>query len=584
MTTRPITERRRAQRPALLVGVSVAALAAGAAWIVGFGVAPIPGWNGSAAENLRASIDVAWRATREWAAPTTPDWWLPPNKDAVIAILVKDGTLVQFGGRVLVALLAGLAAAWPIAGWRYKKTARRLGTKWIGVDFPRWSEGSDAVVNANFAMADSIARTGRGLEIAPGVALSREWEARAILAIGDPGSGKTVAFWHLIFQLRNRAAHLILHDVKGDITARWPDDRFILLAPHDARSWGWAIGRDIRGEFLARELAAQLIAHSERAPNWPNGAQEILVGVIVTLQNERKTAWGWAELKAALDLPDPELREFATRYNPAASRFLALAEDGHFTLNAGSYVSTLMAPINKLVAPLAKAWGDLDPEHQMSLTAWLDQPRPEKPALILQRAADLGAMLTTWIGAAVRTITTHLLATRKDANPADAKPAPSEVWFLLDEFPQIGLDPSEFLPLLETGRSLSLRAVIGVQNFDQLARSEASTFPDQLRQLAGSLLAFNLNPGRDAQKICDSRLTTAPVRTWKENDKTKEKSPSSEQLPILLQDDLSALRITRNGAQGYLIHGNAAFGLTWGFADNPKQREGTVRASWVYDS
>ena len=207
--------------------------------------------------------------------------------------------------------------------------------------------------------------------------------------------------------------HLILHDVKGDLTERWPDDRFILLAPHDERSFGWAIGRDIVGEIRAREFAAQLIVHSERSPNWSAGAQEILVGVILTLQHELGTGWGWADLKAALDLADAELREFASRCNKAAARFLALGEEQSFTLNASSYVATLMAPINRLIAPIAKAWGDLSPEYQISLRAWLDDPHPDKPVLILQRAADLPSLSKAWIGAAIGLMTAHLLATRK---------------------------------------------------------------------------------------------------------------------------------------------------------------------------
>jgi hypothetical protein len=584
--TDSLTERRRAKWPARRLGVGVAVLATTGAWIIVFGLTPVPGWNWSIAERLSTSFTITWYAAHELIAWAIPLSWLQPSHNDVISPLVSGTTGQQCLARVLLAIAAGLAAAVPLVRWRHERTPRRHGTVWLDSKFPRWSEGADAITNANVAMAPSVKRTGHGLEIAPGVTLSREYEARPIVVAGDPGGGKTVAFWNLIFQLRNRRSHLhmILHDVKGDITERWPDDRAILLGPHDERSYGWAIGKDIIGEIRARELAAQLVVASEREPNWPTGAQEILVGIVLTLQRDHKTDWGWSDLKEALDLPDPELREFASKYNPAASRFLSVGNDGSFTLNAGSYVSTLLAPINRLIAPLAKAWGDLAPEYQISLRSWLDDRSPAKPVLILQRAADLPALSKAWIGAAIGLMAAHLLATRKDDNPADKKEKSCpECWFLLDEFAQIHLDLRSFLPVLETGRSLGLRVVIGLQNFGQLAGPDTSNLGAQLRQLAGTFLVFHLDPGPDAAAVAEGRLTRAAVRTWVTNEKTGKTSQSSEEIPILMQDDLAALKITRDGPQGYLIHGNAAFRLTWPFPKTPKQREGTMRASRLYE-
>jgi hypothetical protein len=579
----PVAERRRAKAPAAFLSLVVAGVAGAMAWFACFGLLPLPNSEGTLQENLIESFSLAERAAGELASALTTSGSRSLNSQRATSPQFANKMATQFFGRILLVLIAGAAAAAPVARWRYERTPRRLGTIWLGTKFPLWSEGSDAIANLRLAMSESIRRTGLGLQIAPGAFLSREYEARAILAVGDPGSGKTVAFWHVIFQLLRRRAHLILHDVKGDLTERWPNDRFILLAPHDERSLGWAIGRDIVGEILAREFAAQLIVHSERSPNWPAGAQEILVGVILTLQQELGTRWGWSDLKAALDLADAELREFASRHNKAAARFLALGEEQSFTLNASSYVATLMAPINRLIAPIAKAWGDLSPKYQISLRAWLDNPNPDKPVLILQRAADLPSLSKAWIGAAIDLMTAHLLATRRDSNPADRAHEP-DCWFLLDEFAQIGLDLNRFLPLFETGRSLGLRGMIGLQNFGQLASGKNSDDAGaQLRQLAGCILAFQLAPGPDAAKIANMRLTNASVRTWIRDEKAKVSKPSSEEIPILTQSDLAALKITRDGALGYLVHKNAAFGLTWPFPQTPKQRAGTMRAQRLYE-
>jgi hypothetical protein len=100
-----------------------------------------------------------------------------------------------------------------------------------------------------------------------------------------------------------------------------------------------------------------LVAAAGNDPQWADGAREILVGIINTLQRERKTEWSWPDLKTALELDDAALRDFACRFHPIAKRFMSLDGDQNFTKNAGSYVSSLMAPINKLIGPLAAAWG-----------------------------------------------------------------------------------------------------------------------------------------------------------------------------------------------------------------------------------
>ena len=126
--------------------------------------------------------------------------------------------------------------------------------------------------------------------------------------------------------------------------------------------------------------------------------------------------------------------------------------------------------------------------------------------------------------------------------------------------------------------------MILLQNFGQLGSGKNSDDAGaQLRRLAGCILAFQLAPGPDAAKIANMRLTNGKVRTWVKDEKAKVSNRSSEEIPILAQADLAALKITRDGAQGYLVHNNAAFGLTWTFPQTPKQRAGTMRAQRFYE-
>jgi hypothetical protein len=586
MIEQPRDERSRSPYPALVFGTAAAVAAGSVAWAGFFGVGaiPVPGWEGDLVHTMQQSLDVVGKSARTCFDALPPDIWRPMGEACAPRTLLSDATMHQVGGRALAALAAGVAFAWPLSQWRYERTPRRFKAEWVNSKIAKWSEGADAVRNANLHMAASAARTGRGLEIAPKVPLSCEKEARAFLIVGDPGGGKTIAFWTFIWQLLRRGSRLVVHDVKGDMVERWPE-RFLLLAPHDARSLAWDIGRDLVGEIRVREWAAALIVKSDRSPQWGSGAREILVGLVLSLQHDFGTNWGWGQLKAALDLPDAELREFATRHNPASARFLALDETGNFTLNAGSYVSTVTAPANEIVAPLARAWGGLAPEFRVSLRAWLDDPQPSSPTLILQRAADLPEISKIWIGAVIDVMTSHLLASRRDANPADGVGPQRDTWFVIDEFGQLNLNLKRFMPILETGRSLQLRAIFGLQNFSQLGDGAPSSanLATQLRQLAGVWLAFHLDPGPDAKIVAEERVTKGKIRVWENDDKTGEKKPASKEVPILAQEDLAELRITRDGPEGYLLLDNTAFRLQWPFPQTPKQREGTVKSDRFYE-
>jgi hypothetical protein len=350
-----ITERYRSPWKTCMWGFVVFAVASVLGWVAAFDVLRIPNSVGNFPDQSTMALTVLGRAMLEAVG------FHFSNYVPVMQVLARGGLRLSFFGRVGIVFAAAFLAAGTIAEWRWRQTPRRLRTKWIDRDIPPWSEGKDAIVNANSTLIAGIKRTGRGLEICPGVPLSKEQEARSLAVVGEPGSGKTVAFWQVIFQLLKRRCHIIGHDVKGDLTARWPG-QFILLAPHDARSWGWAIGRDIVGTVLARELSTLLVAAAGNDPQWAEGAREILVGVIKALQHEQNTKWGWPDLKAALELDDAALKDFACRFHPVAKRFLSLDGDQNFTKNAGSYVSSLMAPINKLIEPLAAAWGGLRPQ------------------------------------------------------------------------------------------------------------------------------------------------------------------------------------------------------------------------------
>lgn len=85
----------------------------------------------------------------------------------------------------------------------------------------------------------------KNLWLVPHVQLPPAAESYNILAVGTQGSGKTGLLRAWLEQLIERGDRVVVHDVKGDMTAGLPADRMILVAPHDARSAAWDIARDI---------------------------------------------------------------------------------------------------------------------------------------------------------------------------------------------------------------------------------------------------------------------------------------------------------------------------------------------------
>ena len=67
-----------------------------------------------------------------------------------------------------------------------------------------------------------IEQSGAGLELIPGLAVSRDRESRHWLIWGSVGAGKTQTMLHLILAAIARGDSVLVLDVKGDMTAGLP--------------------------------------------------------------------------------------------------------------------------------------------------------------------------------------------------------------------------------------------------------------------------------------------------------------------------------------------------------------------------
>lgn len=331
-------------------------------------------------------------------------------------------------GHLIAAICLAFGAGVAAHRLNDRRTPRRLNANYISG--ATYAEGADVSAKAAALLADDRRLSGLGIALSPDVVLPRNREIQSILAIGRPRYGKSTAIRYLLDGLLARATDkLIVYDSKGDVTSEWPGLRVILLAPHDTRSWAWAVGQDVLGEPGAREFSSALIPISEHEPNWGLGGQEILVAVVRGLQTTKDTQWSWQDLDDVANLPDRELRRWAQLYHRPALRYLTLdPETLEFDKTAASYVSTAMSAIHKIVRPLSQAWRTIDPAYQVSLRAWLRDEVPARRTIIFQAAAHLPAISTAWIAAALD------LMARFCVGPALPDSTERRIWYVLDEF------------------------------------------------------------------------------------------------------------------------------------------------------
>jgi len=442
-----------------------------------------------------------------------------------------------------------------------------------------YADGLNAKSKTAFLLGSDYKASGSGIALAPDLRLPRNREIQSLLVVGRPRYGKSTALRFMLDGiLARRGDKLIVYDSKGDVTADWPGSKVILLAPHDTRSWGWAVGRDVLGEPGAREFAAALIPVSDREPNWALGGQEILIAAIRKLQATLDTRWSWRELGELLDLPDQELRRVAHDHHRAALRYLTLDPETHeFDRTAASYVSTAMAPIQRIVRPLAQAWSDLAAEYQVSLRTWLADEQPAHRTIILQRAAHLPAVSAAWITAALEVMA------RFCVGPALADDEDRRLWFVLDEFSTV--PKIEGLPdLFAQGPSKGVCVVLACQNLELVEDRYGPTVTKSIIQNTDVQLLFRLNAGETSTYLTKTAIPKTEIRRY---DRPRPKGPNdaattpekSESICLITTHDLATLP----RGEAYAVVEGSVVRLRWPRSTWTQQREPTIQANWVID-
>jgi len=418
------------------------------------GFLPVAGWGMGVRDTIRAlSLDPAF-----YSRIDNPQW-------------LSDWSTLA------VATAVGLAAG---SGLAWTGLIPRA-NQWV-VSGPKLLEGKEAVREARRRSPSEAKRQADtfGMYLHPDLWLSKKQLSRHILMYGSVGSGKTQVLLALLRQVfRHNEAKCLIYDVKGDLTSKFPVS---VCSPFDRRSRVWWVARDVRTATQAAAFADSLIPEDSGSGKfWTQAARQILLGVVLSLQNEKPQRWTWTDLAQRVSMKAKDMAPVLDRNYRKAH---GLISDP--TSQTSFNVLATLQGYTRVIDDLARAWPDyevgkdLTPEtpwpgekeeaawnatwlkgrRLFSITDWAmdDYQGPKK--VILQSGPDAG-LVSAYIAAMVNVAVPAIISPQLPDNEEGRF-----LGFFLDELASIG--KINFQPLVDKGRSKGCVCVLATQDLAQL--------------------------------------------------------------------------------------------------------------------
>lgn len=414
--------------------------------------------------------------------------------------------------------------------------------------------------------------SGTGLEILPGLFVSRERETRHWLIWGSVGAGKTQTMLNLILAAIARGDGVLVLDVKGDMTTGLPGDP-LLIAPQDQRSLIWDVASDCRTKQDARELSARLISRSED-PIWSDAARDILVACVAALQATKPEAWSWHDLHEAATSDAEALHNFAKSYHRDAVRLLENPE----SRTTQSVLATFQAHMH-VVAALGDAWRD-NVNGGFSVSRWLERPLPQRP-VILQHDPRYPELSHAWIGGLLALLASAV------GSPSLNESRTRRIWIFADEFPQLPR-MSHFSTFLDLGRSKGVIAVVGAQDIAQLRANYGRERADAWVGMIGTKIITQINASRAAEEASHLIGDQEVERVERSQTMIGARASTTTTARRDIRRVVTAAEIaTRLGPKDdgirvlLLGHGADVLELTVAYLTLPERRPGHVPAAWL---
>jgi len=384
-----------------------------------------------------------------------------------------------------VGVMLGCAAL--LGGWAFA-SALKPQVRLKHLSGPRLLEGKDAEEEARYQARKERGGAKAGfLRLHPALDLPKSRWTRHLLVYGSVGSGKTVILTPILQQAMAQKLKCFIYDVKGDFSARFP--RASLVSPWHADSRVWDIAADVRTPSQAATFAQAFIPEGEGSNRYFSlAAQQLLVGALRALQNERGRSWGWSDLSLRLSADRAAFAELLAEHYPKAAPLLG-ADDSTAT---ASVLATLAAH-TKAIDDLAMAWGNNEEKRKtVSLRHWVRDDFKGRRQIIVQAGPD-AALTSAYIGAMVRLLESFIIA---PTLPDDEQNR--TLLFLLDELPSLRVDVSA---LVDKGRSKGVIMIMGLQSLAQMRDAIGPNRAQALSSMVGTHVVCRMQMGEDRDQV-----------------------------------------------------------------------------------
>ena len=422
-----------------------------------------------------------------------------PSEDvsAYLFALLNVRELIHADEEITSRALVTLAGALTVGRWAFVHGLKPQ-VRLRHVSGPRLLEGKEAEEEARREAAKERGKSKTGfMRLHPVLDLPKTRWTRHTLICGSVGSGKTQIILPLVRQAFEHNLKLFLYDVKGDFTSKFP--QAALVSPWDSRSRVWAIGADVRTHSQAATFASSIISlDAEGGANhyFAIAAQQLLLGAVRSLQNERGKTWGWADLAQRVNADRETFAKTLAQHYPKAAPLIADA-----TSQASSSVLATLAAYTRVIDDLALAWGNGEGRKMLSLRDWLRDDYQGRRQIIVQAGPD-AALTAAYIGSMVRLLESAIISPAMPDNELGRT-----LFFVLDEFPSLRVDVSG---LIDKGRSKGCCVVLGIQDPVQLRQAIGADKAQALESMVGThvVCRMQMGPSRDlmAEKFGRERL------------------------------------------------------------------------------
>lgn len=461
-------------------------------------------------------------------------WWIAGRADCgrgLAGLLAFDCRLAAAGRavagsplaselfiRFMIIVIATVVSAW--VAFDRIRAATPKADRAIHVRGRRLHQGAAA----RKSMRGQLAGIGRpdmnGLWLLPHVQLPAAAESYNILAIGTQGAGKTGVLRAWLEQLIERGDRVVVHDVKGDMTAGLPADRFVLLAPHDARSAVWDIARDIGDRTAALEFAARSIKAAQADSMWADGARALWADAIVSLALDHGRGWTLRHLYELLTSPPVQLRDALVRSGAASAELIAFDEVGGVQRTSMSLLITLWVAALTALKPLVDAWDDVPAGRRFSLSGWLKEESRLPCVIVIQKSAEYPELSALVGGLLVERLAGLVLSPDRKRDPE------RKIALVLDELAELGR--LHRLPsLLSVGREAGVMTVAAVQDLGQLVEAYGETTARVLEARFGIKVIGRLSAGDTAERVSKVLIGERVVEFFERNPAGADRSQAS---------------------------------------------------------